>query len=130
MNIWVFLRKIFGISDKTIDFYAPIYASVILARGGCGVTERSGMLLRSDAKKLFKSVTRQGVFVNQVEFFLEGGAKGERDLNGLIGLVKKNAALSPKLMKNLNLDYLEHYRNDTEIQKRVFEFLYYSAGNE
>jgi|SaaInl8_200m_RNA_FD_contig_101_214113_length_530_multi_3_in_0_out_0_2 hypothetical protein len=125
MNILIFIRKIFGISDKQIDFYAPIYAAVILARGSCGVTERSTMLLRNDAKKLFTSKTRQGVFVNQVEFFLEGGYKAERDLNGLVKLIERNAQLYPKLMKKLKLEYLDHYRNDTDIQKRMFEFLGY-----
>jgi hypothetical protein len=117
------LNRLFGITNKRVDYFAVIFAAVIVA-GDKKMTEALHEHLEEDAGKLFKSPSHQGVFVSQVVYFAEGVKKGYRDLNYLVGRINKNAKLYPRWNSRIPYYLLNEYKTGDIPQKRLFEFLH------
>jgi len=117
------LNRFFGITNKRVDYFAVIFAAVIVA-GEKRLGEELKMQLETDAAKLFKSPSHQGVFVSQVIYFIESVAKGVRNLNYLVSLINRNAKLYPKWNSRIPYYLLNNYKTEDIPQKRLFEFLY------
>ena len=123
MNIAGLLNKFFGLSNKQVDYFATIFAAVILS-SEIKYDDEMEAKVEEDAKKLFKNTTTQGFFVSQVRFLAMGGANGVKDLNALIKIINQNSKLYKKWNPRIPYYLLNHYIVNEDIQKRVFEFLY------
>ena len=123
MTIATILNKLFGITNKRVDYFAIIFAAVIVA-GDKKMSETLEKELEEDAAKLFKSPNHQGVFVSQTAYYAGGGVKGMRDLNYLVKLINRNAKLMPRYNARIPYYLLNHYKTDEPEQKQLFEFLY------
>jgi len=123
------LNKIFGLTNKQVDYFASIFAAVIISSGE-EFDEKMEKGVEEDAVKLFKDKTLQGFFVSQVEFLVSGGAKGIKDLNALIKIINKNSKLHKKWNAAIPYDLLRKYMTEGDLQKRVFEFLHTIKAEE
>ena len=117
------LNRLLGITNKRVDYFAVIFAAVIVA-GDKKLNDELRERLEADAGKLFKSPSHQGVFVSQVIYILESVAKGTRDLNYLVKLINRNAKLYPRWNSRIPYYLLNGYKTEDIPQKRLFEFLY------
>lgn len=117
------LNRLFGITNKRIDYFAVIFAAVIVA-GDKKLSDELKEQLEDDAAKLFKNPSHQGVFVSQVLYFIEGVHKGYRDLNYMVTVINKNARLYPKWNSRIPYYLLNNYKTEDIPQQRLFEFLH------
>jgi hypothetical protein len=117
------LNKLFGISNKRIDYFAVIFAAVLVA-GDKKTNDALKKELETDAAKLFKSSNHQGVFVSQTLYYKNGGVKGMRDLNYLVKMINKNAKLMPRYNSRIPYYLLNHYKTDMPEQRQLFDFLH------
>ncbi len=123
MTIAKLLNKLFGLTNKRVDYFAVLFAAVIVA-GDKKVNEQLKKHLEADAEKLFKNPSHQGVFVSQVIYFVEGVAKGYRDLNYLVARINRNAKLFPRWNNRIPYYLLNGYKSEDVAQLRLFEFLH------
>ena len=117
------LNKFFGITNKRVDYFAIIFAAVIVA-GEKKINDELRAHLEEDAKKLFKSTSHQGVFVSQVIYFVGGGSKGNRDLNYLVSLINRNAKHYPRWNSRIPSYLINAYKTEDVTQMRLFEYLH------
>ena len=117
------LNRFFGITNKRVDYFAVIFAAVIIA-GGRRMNDELKEQIERDAGKLFKSHSHQGVFVSQVIYFMESVIKGVRNLNYLVCVINKNAKHYPKWNSRIPYYLLNGYKTEDLIQKRLFEYLH------
>lgn len=117
------LNKLFGITNKRVDYFAVIFAAVIVA-GEKRLSDELKAKLESDAGKLFKSRSHQGVFVSQVLYFVESVGKGSRDLNYLVCLINRNAKHYPRWNSRIPYYLLNAYKTENLPQIRLFEYLH------
>ena len=117
------LNKLLGITNKRVDYFAVIFAAVIVA-GEKRISDELKEQLETDAAKLFKSPSHQGVFVSQVFYFIESVSKGVRNLNYLVSLINRNAKLYAKWNSRIPYYLLNNYKTEVIPQKRLFEFLH------
>lgn len=122
MSVSMLLNRFFGITNKKVDYFAVIFAAVILA-GGKKIDDEMRQTVEADAKKLFKSRAHQDIFASQVNYFYSGGMKGNKDLNYMVKLINRNAKLYKSYNPRIPYYLLKKYRNDAIEQTRLFEFL-------
>ena len=117
------LNRLFGITNKRVDYFAVIFAAVIVASEK-RMSDELKEQVETDAAKLFKSPSHQGVFVSQVVYIVESVVKGTRNLNYLVSMINRNAKLYPKWNSRIPYYLLNNYKTEDIPQKRLFEFLH------
>ncbi|MDR0747136.1 MAG: hypothetical protein LBE89_04505 [Helicobacteraceae bacterium] len=117
-----FLKKIFG-SDEQIDFFAKIYAALIVS----GDMPRGEIDVRAlkFCAALFMEKDDCGFFLERTVYYVELNDKNELHINQLIRRIDVLSRQNPEWIKKLTDEAIEicYCENPDSLQIRVIEYL-------
>lgn len=121
MGLKLFFRKLFG-SDARIDFYAKIFASLIIAADRLSYEELD--LVKKIAGLLFTQKSDETYFVAQVFYHLELCVKNELHINQIIRRVEYLNRMHPSWIKSVPAEAVALCRMENDgLQDRVIEYV-------
>lgn len=122
MGIKLFFRKLFG-SDARIDFYAKIFAALIISTDRLSYEELE--LVKKVAGLLFTQKSDETYFVSQVMYHLELCVKNELHINQIIRRIDYLNRLHPRWIESVSSEAVALCRTEGDgLQERVIEYIH------
>lgn len=122
MRLKLFWRKLFGY-DARIDFYAKIFAGLIIATDRLSYEELD--LVKKVAGLLFTQESDETYFVSRVFYHLELCVKNELHINQIIRRIDYLHRQHPRWIEGVPEEAIELCRSEGEgLQERVAEYLF------
>lgn len=121
-TVFQFLKKFFG-SDEQIDFFAKVYAALIVS-GGIPRDEIDVRTLKF-CTALFMEKEDRGFFLERAVYYVELNDKNELHINQLIKRIDVLNRQNPEWIKKLTDEAIEicRYEDPDALQLRVIDYL-------